>query len=109
LGYIAEPRQRIEMYRKLAQAGDKESVQGLRQELLDRFGPLPAPAELLIQIQEIKRLAAERRISVMESREDKLMLTRNQDFVMLHDKFPRLTKRTAQGRLNEIRKLLLAL
>ena len=109
LAYIAEPRQRIEMYRKLAQAGDKASLQGLRQELLDRFGPLPAPAELLLQLQDIKRLASERNITLLESREDKLMLTRNQDFVMLHDKFPRLTKRTAKGRLNEIRKFLLAL
>jgi hypothetical protein len=37
------------------------------------------------------------------------MLTRHNDFVMAGGKFPRLTKPTARGRLDEIKKLLLAL
>jgi hypothetical protein len=37
------------------------------------------------------------------------MLMRQQDYLMVGDKFPRLTKPEPKARLNEIRKLLLAL
>src|SRR5439155_25380129 len=39
--YIAESRQRIEIYRKLAQVTDKASLDRLRRELRDRFGQPP--------------------------------------------------------------------
>ena len=107
--YISDPRQRIDIYRKLAQATDKDALKSLRQELRDRFGPLPPAMELLLQVVELKLLAGPRGITAMETREDRLMLTRNNDFITLAGKFPRLTKRDAPGRLNEIKKLLLAL
>ena len=107
--YISDSRQRIDIYRKLAQATDKAALKGLRDELRDRFGPLPPPMELLLQVVDLKILAADRRIAAMETREDRLMLTRNNDYVTLAGKFPRLTKREAAARLKEIRKLLLAL
>jgi hypothetical protein len=48
-------------------------------------------------------------MKVVECREDKLMLQRDGDYVMVGGRFPRLTRREARGRLNEIRKVLLAL
>jgi len=45
--YIADPRQRIEIYRKLAQANDTESLKTLQAELRDRFGPPPPAVERL--------------------------------------------------------------
>ena len=81
----------------------------LRQELRDRFGPLPPAIELLLQVGELRLLAAERGITAVETREDRLMLTRNNDYITLGGKFPRLTKNDAKARLTEIRKLLLAL
>ena len=107
--YISDARQRIEIYRKLAQASDKTGLEDLKKELRDRFGPLPAAIELLLQVGELKALASERAITVIEVKEDKLMLTRNNDFVMVGSKFPRLTKKTAAARVKEIKKLLLAL
>ena len=47
--------------------------------------------------------------TVIEVKEDKLMLTRHGDFITLAGKFPRLTKKDAKARLKEIKKLLLAL
>jgi transcription-repair coupling factor (superfamily II helicase) len=107
--YISDSRQRIEIYRKLAQVTDKVSVRNLEKELRDRFGPVPGPLELLLQVAETKILAAERGITSIEMKEDKLMLTRNNDFVMVGSKFPRLTKTDASARLKEIQKLLRAL
>jgi transcription-repair coupling factor (superfamily II helicase) len=56
--YVTEPHHRIEIYRKLAQANEKSALETLQKELRDRFGPLPPPVELLLQIAELKILAA---------------------------------------------------
>ena len=79
----------------------------MKGELRDRFGPLPPPVELLLQVATLKLMAVERGISAIECKEDKLMLSRRGDFIMVGGKFPRLTKKEARSRLNEIRKLLL--
>jgi transcription-repair coupling factor (superfamily II helicase) len=104
--YIADARQRIEIYRKLAQATDKVGLRSLEQELRDRFGPVPPPLQLLLQVAEIKVLASEWGITVIEVKEDRLMLTRNNDYIMVGSKFPRLTKKQAGARLKEIAQLL---
>jgi transcription-repair coupling factor (superfamily II helicase) len=107
--YISDSRRRIEIYRKLAQATEKPALEALQKELRDRFGPLPPALELLLQVGEMKILAAERGVTAIEVREDKLMLTRNNDFIMVGSKFPRLTKKTTPARLKEIKRLLLSL
>jgi transcription-repair coupling factor (superfamily II helicase) len=108
-GYIPEAQQRIEIYRKLAQVNDPASWRELKNELRDRFGPLPPEAELILKIADIKITAAGCGVSLIETQEEKLMITRNNDFVMMRGKFPRLMKTTVKGRLDEIKKLLLAL
>jgi transcription-repair coupling factor (superfamily II helicase) len=107
--YISDSRQRIEIYRKLAQATEQESVRSLEKELRDRFGLVPAPLGLLLQVAQMKVLAAERGITTIEVKEDRLMLTRANDFIMVGSKFPRLTKTEPGARLKEIQKLLRAL
>ena len=54
-------------------------------------------------------LAAERGLTAVEVKEDRLMLTRNNDYVMVGSKFPRLTKKQPGARLKEIKRLLMAL
>jgi transcription-repair coupling factor (superfamily II helicase) len=107
--YIPEARQRIEIYRKLAQATDQAGLRSLKQELRDRFGPLPPALELLLRVAELKVQASERGITAIEVKEDKLMLMRNNDYLMVGSKFPRLTKKQAGARLKEINQLLSAL
>jgi transcription-repair coupling factor (superfamily II helicase) len=107
--YVTEPQHRIEIYRKLAQATDKAALESLTRELRDRFGPLPAAVELLLQVAELKILASEKAVTIIEVKEDKLMLTRQDDFITLGGKFPRLTRKEAKARLKEIKKLLLAI
>jgi transcription-repair coupling factor (superfamily II helicase) len=107
--YVTEPQHRIEIYRKLAQATDKAALDTLQKELRDRFGPLPRPVEMLLLVAELKILASEKSVTVIEVKDDKLMLTRHGDFLTLGGKFPRLTKKGAQARLKEIKRLLLAI
>ena len=107
--YVTEPQHRIEIYRKLAQANEKSALESLQKELRDRFGPLPPPVELLLQVAELKILASEKSVTAIEVKEGKLMLTRHGDFITLGGKFPRLTKKQAGARLKEIKRLLLAI
>jgi transcription-repair coupling factor (superfamily II helicase) len=56
--YVPPGRQKIEMYRKLSSVQSREQWDLLREEFRDRFGPLPAPVEALLQIRELQLLAA---------------------------------------------------
>jgi transcription-repair coupling factor (superfamily II helicase) len=107
--YVTEPHHRIEIYRKLAQATDKPALDALQKELRDRFGPPPPAVDLLLAVSELKILASEKAVTVVEVKDDKLMLTRHNDLVTLGGKFPRLTKKDAKARVKEIKKLLLAI
>lgn len=109
LDYIPDPQQRISIYRRLAQALDKSSIEALKAELRDRFGPLPPAVELLLLVSEIKIVAALKSVTAIETEGDKLKVMRRNDFVMFGAKFPRLTKREPKPKLNEIKKFLLAI
>ncbi len=109
LNYVPESAQRIELYRKLAQAPDKQALEKLHSEVRDRFGPLPPATETLFFVTELKQLAAEKGVTSIETRDDRLMLTRNGALIQLSGKFPRMTKPDAKGRLQEIKKLLVVL
>jgi len=109
LKYVSDSRQRIELYRKFAELTDKPAIEKLRTEMRDRFGPLPAAVELLLEIAGLKVLAGDRGVTSIETREEKLMLTRNNDYLMVGGKFPRLTKPDPKARLKEIKRLLQAL
>ncbi|MGZ3632437.1 MAG: transcription-repair coupling factor, partial [Candidatus Limnocylindrales bacterium] len=56
--YVPEEMQKLELYRRLSQATAETSVAAVRADLLDRFGPLPAPVERLLEVAAL-RLAAE--------------------------------------------------
>jgi transcription-repair coupling factor (superfamily II helicase) len=107
--YVTEPQHRIEIYRKLAQVTDKPALDALQKELRDRFGPLPPPVELLLAVSEFRILASEKSVTAIEVEEDKLKITRHNDFITFGGKFPRLTKKEARARLKEIKRLLLAI
>ncbi len=108
-GYIAEPQQRIEMSRKLAQAAGPAALLAWKAELRDRFGPPPAQVELLLLAADLKMRGGRARHHHHRNPGGKLMLTRHNDYLMVGGKFPRLRKTAPAARLNEIKKLVLAL
>ncbi|MBV9190196.1 MAG: transcription-repair coupling factor, partial [Betaproteobacteria bacterium] len=55
--YCNDVHERLSIYKRLADAGTREELEALREELVDRFGDLPDPARALIQCHEV-RLAA---------------------------------------------------
>ncbi|MCX6976346.1 MAG: helicase-related protein, partial [Verrucomicrobia bacterium] len=100
--YLSESQPRIQAYRQLAEVTTDEQLANLEKVWRDRFGPLPEPTKNLLVMAEIKLAAAKKKITVVEAREGKLILTRNADFILIGGKFPRLTAPDPSDRLREI-------
>ena len=109
LDYVREAPQRIEIHRKLANISGKQDVEALRAELRDRFGPVPGPVELLLELADLRWVAAGHGVTSIEVTQGKLKITRRGELVTVGGHFPRLTKRQASGRLMEIRRLVQSL
>ncbi len=61
--YVPGQRLRIEVYRRLARVRRLERLEDFRNELRDRYGPLPEAAEWLLRQAELRLLAAQWRIA----------------------------------------------
>ncbi len=57
--YIASDRLRLEGYRRLASAADQGGIGAVVDELVDRYGPLPEPAQRLVAVARLRLLARE--------------------------------------------------
>jgi transcription-repair coupling factor (superfamily II helicase) len=73
--YVPEVNQRLALYKRLAGASNDDAVAELRAELTDRFGPLPLPAEQLVDIVRIRVAARELRIERLEVGEGRALIT----------------------------------
>ncbi|MFL6539097.1 MAG: transcription-repair coupling factor [Chthoniobacterales bacterium] len=104
--YISETALRIQAYRAIAQITSREQLDKLRKEWRDRFGKLPAAAENLCTLTEIKLAAARAHVTRVEVKEDRLMLTRRGDFIVVGGKFPRISIAHRDRQLAEVLDLL---
>jgi transcription-repair coupling factor (superfamily II helicase) len=57
-GYIASDAAKLDLYRRLARVRVPGEIAGIREELRDRFGPLPPEAERLLLVAELRALGA---------------------------------------------------
>jgi transcription-repair coupling factor (superfamily II helicase) len=72
--YIADSYQRLVLYKRLASLKEPDELSSIRTEMTDRFGPLPLPAEHLLQIIQLKILARPLKITRIESKPDALVV-----------------------------------
>ena len=105
-GYMAESKTRIQSYRKLAEVDSHEQLEALSNSWRDRFGPLPEMVENLLLMTEMRLAALERKVTKVEVRQSKLMLTRGGDYLLIGDKFPRLTTLTPEEQLSQAVELI---
>jgi transcription-repair coupling factor (superfamily II helicase) len=54
--YCSDVHERLVLYKRLANCETLEAVEALREELVDRFGPLPEPARVLIECHRLRVL-----------------------------------------------------
>jgi len=104
--YISDTALRIQAYRHLAEIATYEQLENLRKDWRDRFGKFPAAVDNLFVLTEIRLAAAKTGVSRVEVREDKLMLTRRGEFILVAGKFPRISTATIDQHLGEIRGLI---
>ncbi|MEN0112019.1 MAG: TRCF domain-containing protein, partial [Planctomycetota bacterium] len=53
-GYVGHQRERIDLYRRLARVEGEAAVDDFREELVDRYGPPPPPAERLLELARLR-------------------------------------------------------
>jgi transcription-repair coupling factor (superfamily II helicase) len=73
--YVAEESQKLELYRRLARATTEASVAAVATDLLDRYGPAPAPVQRLLEVARL-RLAADEAGLTSVAREDGQLVLR---------------------------------
>jgi transcription-repair coupling factor (superfamily II helicase) len=73
--YVPDEAQKLELYRRLARARDAGDLAAFRQEVTDRFGPMPPAVLRLVEVAEL-RLAAEAAGVLSISREEGWLVIR---------------------------------
>lgn len=68
-GYVDEETQRMNAYRRIAEAVSHRELGALREELADRYGPPPPAALRALRLAHLRLLAAERRLAKVEARQ----------------------------------------
>jgi len=66
--YIDSPQQKMEVYKMIAAIRDKEDLDRVYSELLDRFGPLPDEAASLLALAEIRIICRQLTVSSLKER-----------------------------------------
>ena len=100
--YMEDENLRVTMYRKIAQAVTETELDRLHEELRDRFGPLPEPLDRLLKIARLRIVAAGKGIQSIDVQGDKVMMMRQNDYIMPNGKFPRLKLVDSTARLEEM-------
>jgi len=101
--YIEEDAQRMGFMKRLAEAATPAAVQSISDELVDRFGPLPAAAQRLLRITHIRILSAQAHLSRIDTKDDKAFLRgKDQEIVDVIT----FKGQTADAKLTEIQRAL---
>ncbi len=73
--FIEDLAQRLLVYQRLARMHSKDEIDDLREELWDRFGPVPRNVDLLLDAARVRALAEQSGIDSVVAMEDTLTLT----------------------------------
>lgn len=108
--FIEDTRLRITAYRQLGEVMTRKELDELETQWRDQFGDkLPNPVMNLLACASLRLAASHAGISDIEIKDRKLMLTRNNKFVMIQGKFPRLNEKAGYKQLAETLTMLRSL
>ena len=98
---------RIRAYKQLAEANSLREIKQIEHDWRDQFGKLPHAVNNLLGATRLKLHAAKAHITSIELQGQRLMLTRNGNYIQLDGaRFPRLKSIQAKDKLTEAIKLL---
>jgi transcription-repair coupling factor (superfamily II helicase) len=72
--YVPETAQKLELYRRLARARSAGDLAAFRQEVTDRFGPMPVPVTRLVEVAELRMAAEAAGVSSISREEGQLVV-----------------------------------
>ncbi len=104
--YIEDETLRLGIYRKMVTAARKKDVETLRKEMRDRFGPLPRSVERLLTLASLRITATSHQIQTIEVYDKKLMIKKENEYLMKNRKFPRLKSERCDDKISEIISML---
>lgn len=108
--YMTEATMRIRAYKQLAEAVSEKEVEQIGKNWQDQFGRHPDSVSNLLLATSLKLSAAKANISSIEIQAQRLMLTRNGNYIMLEGKrFPRLKEFLPKKKLTEALRMLQAI
>ena len=73
--YVADEAHKLELYRRLARARTTGDLAAFRQEVIDRYGPMPDPVIRLVEVAELRMTAEAAGVSSI-SREEGWLVVR---------------------------------
>lgn len=79
--YIKDEKTRLDIYQRMLDFTDVEQFTDLREELRDRFGEIPAPAERGIKYYRLRLLAKKAKLDSFQLRKDKIIVGFSQKHV----------------------------
>jgi transcription-repair coupling factor (superfamily II helicase) len=91
ISYISDSQTRIAAYRSLSGVASDAELKSLSAEWRDRFGSrAPEAVENLLTLAAIKLCAVKNRLHCVEVKQEKVMLKRSGDWILVGNRFPRL-------------------
>ena len=79
--YVAEEKQRMEMYKRIASVVTDEDRADVTDELIDRYGPLPPAAETLLDVSQLRALCNRLGVSSVTRGKEGLIMKLDERFV----------------------------
>ena len=73
--YVPDSRQKVSVYKKIAGLKAGAALTELREELQDRYGPIPEPVEMLLEIANLKQLSNQLGISTIVAGKEQVKVT----------------------------------
>ncbi|MCK5548112.1 MAG: transcription-repair coupling factor, partial [Thermoplasmata archaeon] len=107
--YVAEARQRIDLYRRLGQVVSAAELEDISDEIRDRYGQMPAAAENLVELISLKLWAQFHKIKRIEIVDDKIVAEKvGRKLLMIGSRFPRVSMMPPKELVDEIKRTLIS-
>ncbi len=104
--YLDETKIRIAAYRQISELSTIKELKALKQEWHDRFGKAPDAIKNLFLCTELKIRASSKLIHSVIIEDSKLMMKRNNEFILIEGKFPRIHAKSKKEQLKKAVDLL---
>jgi len=97
--YIPDETVKIEFYRRLAEISELEQLKEIEEELLDRFGPMPLEAQMLIKVAAFRPQAKKLGIQRLEAQSGWISVQWHPDLTPASEKVEKWFKQWPPSRI----------